>query len=193
MKLNRTNMIFIFILMASFVIVGKVISASGHFFKRFEPSLLQAKSKMDFPLKAMVEESDRADEQKSLIEKPDSSLQMNEAPLMEMRPSDDKIKEQVSANAHQVPASLLDFSVVVADKMDQAKKNFVYAEALFSEFRQCAVSENQQAFQNLALRAYCLANAKRLVTWYPDLINQWNSLSSQISQQLMDLVDLTQG
>lgn len=92
----------------------------------------------------------------------------------------------------EVPASLLDFSVVVAGKMKEAKTSFVYAEALFSEFGNCAVQEQNDS-QNLALRAYCLANAKKLVAWYPDLSNKWQTLAHQVGRHLLDLVDLSQG
>ncbi len=150
------------------------------------PSIKQAQTKMVLPITAMMESAKvDGEDLKDVI--------VVELPkINDKTPSDENIREEVKNNVHSVPSSLLDFTVLVTAKMKQAKQNFVYADALFSEFRNCAASEEADQ-QNLVLRAYCLANAKRLVTWYPDLAARWESLSNQVGHRLLELVDMSQG
>lgn len=165
---------FRFVRLFSFALLSGLLAFRADFLNLWissadSPSPHQAKTEMVLPLSSMM-------------------VSAAETPLE----SSSMARSRVLANPHAVPASLLDFTVVVSGKMKEAKKDFVYAEALFAEFRLCAVAETDEA-QSMVLKVYCLANAKRLVSWYPDLKDRWLVLSRRVGAQLMELVTLTQG
>lgn len=159
--------------------------------KAVTANVLTAKKKMSLPLE-QIKETPEASIEPSLETKSEVNSAEGQSILNKI-PSDQKIVEDLKKSPHHVPASLVDFSVVVADKMKMAKKSVTYAEALFSEFRTCAVDENSADHQNLAVRVYCLANAKRLASWYPVLSSSWVRLSEEVSINLLEMVQLTPG
>lgn len=189
MKKNQTLLISSLVLLLSVFLLAQFLNISAQVSGRPKPTSLMAKERMVLPIKATRDSPRQAVEQRALVQKVEDKLINADASLLKQRPHDERILADVSSDPHQVPASLLDFAVVVSQKMGQAKKNYVYAEALFKEFQLCALEE-RDGYSNIALRAYCLANAKRLVAWYPDLMGEWLRLSAQVGRQLMDLVDL---
>ncbi|HVJ66183.1 MAG TPA: hypothetical protein VM901_13075 [Bdellovibrionota bacterium] len=144
----------------------------------------QAQSKMVLPIAAMAE-SAKVDGQELK-----NVIFVDLPKLVDEMPRDEKILEEVKQSVHSVPSSLMDFTVLVSKKMKQARDNYFYAEALFSEFDSCAAQDDER---NITLRAYCLANAKRLVTWYPNLAARWTELAERVGTHVLELVDLGQG
>jgi hypothetical protein len=182
MKKNKVTLLILLVFGGAFLVDQAVKAKFAHF--RAKPSLEQAQSKMVLPIDEMVESAkvDNGDLQ-SVVE--------SELPKINQDiPSDAEVFAEVRDNPHNVPSSMLDFTVLVSEKMKQAKKSYLYADALFSEFGICAAQDADDK-QNLALRAYCLANAKRLVSWYPGLMGRWRQLSDQVGQSLLELVDMS--
>ncbi len=102
-------------------------------------------------------------------------------------PELDVIRDEVEADPHSMPPSMLRFARNVGRRMEQALKSRENAASLFKELSGCASRETGATAPSV--KALCLSNAARLAEKYPnDFMLPYRDLKENSGDDVTDLI-----
>jgi hypothetical protein len=126
---------------------------------------------------------------------PESSDEMNDSisahqsgPLSAGLPTVETAREEVKANPHAPPKSLIQFANQVADRFDEVEKYPDQAESFLAELEECV---RDSANRLTSARALCLTNAEDLGAMFPQYADRVNQLKSSAPPEVRDLARAT--
>lgn len=90
-----------------------------------------------------------------------------EKTIKELAPTVESVRDEVAGDPHVTPKAILDFSIALGQKMEQAEVSEDAARKFFSELEECVLTEGQTTAHSV--QALCLLNAKRLAKKYSTL------------------------
>ena len=100
-------------------------------------------------------------------------------------PNRDQIQQEVAADPHHTPISLLNFGASLGQKMERALESEAEAFQLFSELKGCVLdSANIDTIQ-----AICLSNAEIIAENYPKFEEHFSDLKDQASPDALRLIE----
>jgi hypothetical protein len=104
--------------------------------------------------------------------------------LREQTPSLEQVRNEVAANPHKTPMSVIEFSVALGEKM-RAVQNETQATELFRELEDCTLDRPEN--KTKSVRALCLARARRLSDRYDSLRTSYSTLVSRSDKDVVHI------
>ncbi|MBC7692466.1 MAG: hypothetical protein H7222_11945 [Methylotenera sp.] len=103
-------------------------------------------------------------------------------------PEIESLRSDVQAHPHETPASMLRFSDVLAQRMEDVKHHPDHSMELMKEFRDCVSRSSEIP----AAQAMCLRNAERLALEHPretELKREWEKILELATPETRQIVE----
>ena len=109
-------------------------------------------------------------------------------PVLEQMPRAADVREEVKANPHSTPVSVVMFSAMLYERMQSASQDPKQAASLFTELRDCVTTKEDATVSSV--RALCLLNAKRLGAKFSGLAGDLHQLQQSADPKVVQLLNV---
>lgn len=103
-------------------------------------------------------------------------------PLAQVMPSLDTIRDEVAADPHVTPRSILLFAEALAPRLERAFASESDADRFLDELRECAKTPGDDV-----VRGLCVKSALRLTAVYPSLASRGEAIESEVTPEIRAL------